>query len=104
MKQGLKDYSEILSDDEFAQVCRMGNPDELRKIYVRHPRAFTDLMPGFRANTLTDEQAYSVITKHRKDPFAEDLKLEPPSLINYCLPVLTEKLVDTYPRTEYITG
>ena len=37
-------------------------------------------------------------------PFPEDLKLEPASLMNYCLPVITEMLVERPPEKSYIGG
>ena len=37
-------------------------------------------------------------------PFAEDLSLEPNSLINYCLPIYTEAFVDSAPRMKYLGG
>ncbi|MDO4973075.1 MAG: hypothetical protein Q4E38_02580 [Eubacteriales bacterium] len=37
-------------------------------------------------------------------PFAEDLAIEPNSLINYCFPMFTDKLVDSAPTMNYLGG
>ena len=43
---------------------------------------------------------YFIITH----PFAEDMLIEPRSLFNYCLPVLTEVFVDAMPEGKYFGG
>lgn len=67
----MKNCTEILNDDEISALSRMVKADELRRIYAKYPKQFNSLMPGFRAETLSDEQTYSVIAKDRKDPFVK---------------------------------
>lgn len=51
-------------------------------------------------NILMTKGKYFILTH----PFTEDLLIEPRSLFNYCLPVMTEPFIDTMPEQKYIGG
>ena len=37
-------------------------------------------------------------------PFKEDLVIEPDSLFNYCMPIITDTVIDSVPRGKYLAG
>ena len=64
-------YMQSLSDDEILEVCRIITAKKLREDFSQEPSLFNALMPGFRPNALTDEQAYTFIVKNRNNDFAQ---------------------------------
>ena len=68
----MKNYIELLSDDELRYVCGKIGARVLRDLYQKNGTAFSKLKRGFRPGSLTDEETYSFAIANRAAPFVAD--------------------------------
>lgn len=60
-----------LSDKELSELCAIITPKELKEYFKKNPRAFNKIKPGFRPDSLSDNDIVSIIVANREDPFIE---------------------------------
>lgn len=50
-------------------LCRQMSPKEIKSYFQRYPKEFTRIKPGFRPNTLSDDEAVNLMIRHSDKPF-----------------------------------
>lgn len=65
----MRNYIELLSDDELRYVCGKIGGRVLRNLYQKKGKAFSKLKRGFRPGSLSNEEAYNFAGANRTAPF-----------------------------------
>ena len=58
-----------LTDEEIEYICRRITPKEIRAYFQKNPKQFAKIRPGFRAETLLDEDTITLIYKNTSNHF-----------------------------------
>ncbi len=66
--QGICSLSELTSD-EVASICYLISAKEIRMYFQKNPKEFAKIRPGFRAASLSDDDAIALMCKNAARPF-----------------------------------
>jgi len=58
-----------LTDEDIAYVCHLITPKEIRTYFLKYPKDFSRIRPGFRASSLSDDDAIMLVCKNATSPF-----------------------------------
>ena len=58
-----------LTKAEIEYLCRQVAPREIRSYFQKFPKDFTRIRPGFRPNSLSDEDAINLMIRNSEKPF-----------------------------------
>ncbi|WP_026893374.1 hypothetical protein [Lacrimispora aerotolerans] len=58
-----------LTDEEIVYVSRLVTPKEIRTYFQKHPKEFAKIRPGFRVNSLSDDDTITLVCKNSNSPF-----------------------------------
>ncbi|MDR1706369.1 MAG: hypothetical protein LBR46_00020 [Prevotella sp.] len=58
-----------LTEEEIVYVSRLVTPKEIRTYFQKHPKEFAKIRPGFRANSLSDDDTIALVCKNSNSPF-----------------------------------
>ena len=65
----LKPSISSLSSDKIEYICRQISPGEIRHYFQKNPKPFSQIRPGFRAASLSDDDAIAIICKNTRNLF-----------------------------------
>lgn len=68
----MKNYADLLNNDELGFVCRKITGKQLREIYKKNSKAFQKIKPGFRPGNIHDEDAYDFAVKNKDVRFVNN--------------------------------
>lgn len=66
-------YIEILNDDELKFLCSNIHIKIVREYFNKNSKNFQKIKPGFRANTLTKDEIFSILYDNYSDPFISEI-------------------------------
>lgn len=66
-------YIEILNDDELKFLCSNIPIKIVREYFNKNSKNFQKIKPGFRANTLTKDEIFSILYDNYSDPFIYEI-------------------------------
>ena len=65
----IKVYISDLTNEEIEYICDHITPKEIRAYFQKNPKQFTKIRPGFRAGSLSDDDAVAIICKNLSNHF-----------------------------------
>ena len=65
----LKPSISSLSSDKIEYICRQITPGEIRHYFQKNPKPFSQIRPGFRAASLSDDDAIAIVCKNTRNHF-----------------------------------
>ena len=60
-----------LSSTELTALCQIITPKEIKEYFKKNPRTFNKIKPGFRPESLSDSDVFSIVESNRQEPFIE---------------------------------
>ena len=79
-----------LSSKELNSLCQIITPKEIKEYFKKNPRTFNKIKPGFRPESLSDNDIFSIVESNRQEPFIE-------AFFDNNIPRLIETIEDTFP-------
>lgn len=65
----LKPSISSLSSDKIEYICRQITPREIRHYFQKNPKPFSQIRPGFRSASLSDDDAIAIVCKNTRNHF-----------------------------------
>lgn len=62
-------YTELLNDEDIQYICKAISGKNFKKIFADSPKEFTRIKPGFRPNSMSDEEAVEIAIKNFNKEF-----------------------------------
>lgn len=62
-------YTELLNDEDITYICKAISGKNFKKIFADSPKEFTKIKPGFRPNSMSDEDAVELAIKNSNKEF-----------------------------------
>lgn len=62
-------YTELLNDEDVQYICKAISGKNFKKIFADSPKEFTRIKPGFRPNSMSDEDAVEIAIKNFNKEF-----------------------------------
>lgn len=62
-------YTELLNDDDVQYICKAISGKNFKKIFADSPKDFARIKPGFRPNSMSDEDAVEIAIKNFNKEF-----------------------------------
>ena len=63
------EYTELLNDEDVQYICKAISGKNFKKIFADSPKEFTRIKPGFRPNSMSDEDAVEIAIKNFNKEF-----------------------------------
>ena len=83
-------YTELLNDDDVQYICKAISGKNFKKIFADSPKEFARIKPGFRPNSMSDEDAVEIAIKNFIfSAKYESSNVREPHLRNHGLPSAT---------------
>lgn len=65
----MNNYIDLLTKEEKAILCEIITGREFKGLFISNEREFSKIQPGFRAKTLEEQRALSIVKAHVHNPF-----------------------------------
>ena len=65
-------YTELLNDDDVQYICKAISGKNFKKIFADSPKEFARIKPGFRPNSMSDEDAVEIAIKNFNKEFGRE--------------------------------
>ena len=62
-------YTELLNDEDIQYICKAISGKNFKKVFADSPKEFTRIKPGFRPNSMSDEEAVEIAIKNFNKEF-----------------------------------